>query len=95
MISQTIDHVSVSFYGVVFRAILVSVLVLMLPTPAHATVVVSPQGLLFNAQSAFSGGVATFTSNDAPAQPASAYSATISWGDGSQPSAGTITGPVG
>jgi PKD domain len=40
----------------------------------------------------FSGAVATFTQPDASA-PASQFSATIDWGDGT--SAGTVTGPVG
>jgi hypothetical protein len=42
----------------------------------------------------FTGVVATFTDPDATAT-ASEYSATINWGDGSAPTAGTITGPTG
>ena len=42
----------------------------------------------------FTGVVATFTDPDTTAT-ASEYSATINWGDGSAPTAGTITGPTG
>ena len=88
-------RVGVAFLGVLPRAVLMCVLVLVLPAVAHAAAVVSPASPLLNAQVAFKGQVATFTSSDSPAQPGSAYSATISWGDGSSPSAGSITGPVG
>jgi hypothetical protein len=86
------DRVGVSFSSVLFRAVLVGVLVL--PTAALGTIVIFPRGLSLNAQVAFNGEVATFTSNDSPAQPASTYSATVTWGDGSRGSLGTITGPV-
>ena len=94
MNTRATDCVDVSFFGVLFRAVLISVLVLVLPTAARAAAVVSPGGLLLNAKVAFNGEVATFTSNDSPAQPASTYSAMISWGDGSPASAGSITGPA-
>ena len=42
----------------------------------------------------FAGVVATFTDPDTTAT-ASEYSATINWGDGTAPTAGTITGPTG
>ena len=90
-----IYRVCVAFFGGLPRAALRCVFVLVLPMVAHAAAVVSPVSPLLNAQVAFKGPVATFTSNDSPAQPGSAYSATISWGDGSSPSAGSITGPAG
>ena len=43
---------------------------------------------------AFTGTVATFTDGETQEQP-SAYAATINWGDGTSPSAGTITGASG
>ena len=95
MYRLAIERVGVSSIGILFRASLIGVLVLVLPTAARATAVVSPAGLLLNAQVAFNGEVATFTSSDSPAQPASTYSATISWGDGSQPSVASVTGPPG
>ena len=89
------DRLGVSFFDVLPRAVLLCVVVLILPTAARAAAVISPVSLLLNAQVAFNGEVATFTSNDSPAQPASNYSAAISWGDGSPPSSGTITGRAG
>ena len=88
MNTRATDCVGVSFFGDLFRAVLISVFVLALPTAAAAAAVISPGGLLVNAKVAFNGEVATFTSNDSPAQPASTYSAMISWGDGSPASAG-------
>ena len=79
MITRATGGVGVSFFGVLFHAALLSVLVLGLPTAARATVVITLQGLSLNAQVAFNGEVATFTSNDSPAQYASAYSATVNW----------------
>ena len=95
MYRLALEHAGVSFFSTLFRAILISVLVIALPTAASAAAVVSLAGLLLNAQVAFNGEVATFTSSDSPAQPASTYSATISWGDGSQPSVASVTGPPG
>jgi hypothetical protein len=95
MITQGSDRMSVSFFGFLFRSVLASILVLVSSTVATAAVVISPDGLAVNAQNAFSREVATFTSNDSPAQSASAYSATITWGDGTPGSVGTIKGPVG
>ena len=46
-------------------------------------------------QSAFNGNVATFTSDDVPAQPVSNYTATVDWGDGSPIGIGVITQPGG
>jgi hypothetical protein len=93
MNTQATDRVGVSFSPVLCHAVLACILVL-LPTVAGAAVMISPNGLILNAQKVFNGEVATFTSNDSPAQPASTYSATISWGDGTPGSVGTITGPV-
>ena len=95
MIRQRSDRVSASFFGFLLRYVLAGILVLGLSTAANAAVVISPDGLLVNAQKGFDREVATFTSNDSPAQPASAYSATITWGDGTPGSVGTIKGPVG
>ncbi|HEX9099755.1 MAG TPA: Ig-like domain-containing protein [Candidatus Dormibacteraeota bacterium] len=57
---------------------------------------ITAQGTTFNATEGlpFSGKVATFTDPDTNATNAE-YSATIDWGDGSAPSAGTISGPIG
>ncbi len=57
---------------------------------------ISAQGTTFDATEgqSFSGPVATFTDPDA-ASTASEYSATIDWGDGSAPSAGTVSGSTG
>lgn len=88
------DSVRDSLCDVLFRAALACAFVI-LPTAACAGVVISPQGLSLNAQTAFNGVVATFTSNDSPAQPASTYTATVTWGDGTPGSAAKIAGPVG
>jgi hypothetical protein len=95
MNTRATDRAGFSFFGALFRAVLISVFVLVLPTAASAAAVISAVGLLLNAQVAFNGEVATFTSNDSPAQPAPTYSATISWGDGSPASVASITGPAG
>lgn len=95
MTTRATDSVGAPFFGGLPCAALITVLVLLLPTVASAAVVISPQGLSLNAQVAFKGEVATFTSSDSPAQPASAYSATVTWGDGTPGSVGKITGPVG
>jgi hypothetical protein len=79
MNTQATDRVGFSFFGALFRAVLISVFVLVLPTAASAAAVISAVGLLLNAQVAFNGEVATFTSNDSPAQPAST-SRTTRWG---------------
>ena len=94
MNTWAIYRAGVAFFWVLRRAGLMCVLVLVVPMVARAAAVVYPASPLLNAKVAFNGQVATFTSSDSPAQPGSAYSATISWGDGSWPTAGSIAGPV-
>jgi len=56
--------------------------------PIHAS------GLELRSLPEFDGVVATFTDEN-PGAPLSDFTATIDWGDGSAPTAGVITGPVG
>ena len=60
---------------------------------APVTLVVTPQAIAAAEDVAFAGPVATFTDSDAT-QPASNFTATIAWGDGTT-SAGTVTGGSG
>jgi hypothetical protein len=61
---------------------------------AAASVTVGTPSVTATENVAFTGSVATFTSDDPPPQIASSYSATIEWGDGTA-TAATITGSVG
>jgi hypothetical protein len=59
----------------------------------NTTLVTSAKAISATEHTAFSGVVATFTDNDTT-KPASAYAATVAWGDGAT-TAGTITGAAG
>jgi hypothetical protein len=65
-----------------------------LASSAAASVTVNTPSVTATENVAFTGTVATFTSEDSPAQPASMYSATINWGDGTEDTA-TVTGAKG
>jgi uncharacterized repeat protein (TIGR01451 family) len=82
-----------NFIGALYRTILVCGLFLLLPAAVHATVVVTALPISTIENNAFSGPVATFTSND-PTQNAVNYTASINWGDGTTTPASTITGPA-
>jgi hypothetical protein len=70
--------------------VLTAGVLLMTAGRAGATVITaSPVDFAVNEQSAFNGAVATFTDDNNAATPAD-FTATIDWGDGSSPTAGTI-----
>jgi hypothetical protein len=71
-------------------ALAVAVLFALAAAPAGATVITaSPVDFSINEGAAFNGAVATFT-DDNPAAVPSDFTATIDWGDGTSPTAGSI-----
>ena len=81
------------FFGAFHRAVISGVLFL-LSAAVSATVVVTPIAISPIETAVFNGAVATFTSDDVPAQAAANYTATVNWGDGVTDT-GTVTGPAG
>jgi len=92
--ARGIGSKSISLFSNSCRAILAGALLLLLSTAANATVAVTAIAISPIETQAFNGAVATFTSDDVPAQPVGNYSAVIDWGDLTS-SAGVITQPGG